>query len=231
MTERYLARLVCILSIGAQAAVISAQETSTEVRPELDVYLQLQSMIRIEFTNSFRGDLTADDWRADPTFFVEVALKPVLRRRLRQDPDVYRNRYLTFRAGYKYRTNLASGASPHENQGILELTSRYPLPWNLVLSDRNRGEFRFIQGQPFSTRYRNRLRLDYDFVRNRFGCTFYADFEIFYDTRSDQWTPKQYESGLQLPIGSHVVLEPYYLRRDASPQHVNAFGFKFNLYF
>jgi hypothetical protein len=191
-------------------------------------------MIRIQFQGAFRGDLSTDAWDANPTFFVETALKPALRRRLRQQPDVYRNRYLVLRVGYRYRTDLASGGSPHENRGILELISRYPLPWHLVISDRSRGEFRFIQRQPFSTRYRNRLRLEYDFEQNRFECTPYVDAEIFYDTRFDQWTRRRYEFGVQFPVGSHVMLEPYYLRQDNShstPQHVNAFGFKFNLYF
>jgi len=170
MGERYLtppARLRCVilcsLSSLVGTAVSSAQDTGTEVRPEFDLYLQLEPMIRVQFQSLFVGDLTTNDWQANQAFFVETALKPVLRRRLRQEPDVYLNRYLTFTAGYRYRTNLANGASSHENRGILEFTSRYPLPWHLVISDRNRGEFRFIQGQSSSTRYRNRLRLEYDF--------------------------------------------------------------------
>jgi hypothetical protein len=215
------------------AGAASANETNSEVRPESDVYVQLDPMIRIQFMNSFGGNLNTGDWRANPTFFVETALKPLLRRRLRQQPDVYRSRYLVFRAGYRYRTDLASGGAPHENRGILEVISRYPLPWRLVISDRSRGEFRFVQGKPFSSRYRNRLRLEYDFQRGRFECTPYVDAEIFYDTRFDKWARRQYQSGVQFPMGSHVMLEPYYLRQDNShsiPRHVNAFGFKFNLY-
>jgi hypothetical protein len=220
------------ISMGVTAP--TPQDTGSEVRPELNVYLQLDPMIRLQFQGSFTGDLTTNDWQAAPTIFVETALKPVLRRRLRQEPDVFRKRYLTFGAGYRYRTDLASGGSPHENRGILQLTSRYPLPWHLVISERNRGEFRFIQGEAFSNRYRNRLRLEYDFEEGRFECTPYVDFEIFYDTRFDQWTTKRYESGVQLPVGSHVMLEPYYLRQDALhaiPQHINALGFKLNLYY
>ena len=224
----------CSLASFVGAAVSSAQDTGSEVRPELNLYLQLEPMIRVQLQSLFVGNLTTNDWHANFTFFVETALKPILRRQLRQEPDVYRNRYLTFTAGYRYRTNLANGGSTHENRGILEFTTRYPLPWRMVISDRNRGEFRFIQGQPFSARYRNRLRMEDDFEQRWFECTPYVDFEIFYDTRFNQWTPKRYESGVQLPIGSHVMLEPYYLRQDASrsvPRHVNAFGFKFNLYF
>jgi hypothetical protein len=58
--------------------------------------------------------------------------------------------------------------------------------------------------------------------------------EIFYDTRYDQWTPNRYAVGVQLPVGKHVVLEPYYLRQQANrsdPPYANVFGFKVNVYF
>jgi hypothetical protein len=101
-----------------------------------------------------------------------------------------------------------------------------------VISDRNRGELRFIKGQSFSTRYRNRLRLERDFKHRWFECTPYAYDEMFYDTRYDRWNPNRYAFGLEFPVGAHVVLEPYYLRqniRSNSPD-LNTFGLKLNLY-
>jgi hypothetical protein len=126
--------ILFLLFTPVGATIASGQDTGTEVRPEFDVYIQLEPMIRLQFQGFFSGDLTTNDWQAAPTFFVETALKPVLRRRLRQEPDVFRKRYLTFGAGYRYRTDLASGGSAHENRGILQLTARYPLPWHLVIS-------------------------------------------------------------------------------------------------
>ena len=105
----------------------------------------------------------------------------MFRRELRDRADVYRNRYLTFRAGYRYRTSLTPGASVSENRGIVEVTPRYLLPWQLVVSDRNRGEFRFVKGQTFSTRYRNRLQLERDIKYGTFVFTPYVYDEIFYD--------------------------------------------------
>src|SRR5215475_10398926 len=106
--------ILCSLSPFMGAAGSSAQDTGSEVRPELNLYLQLEPMIRVQFQSLFVGNLTANDWRANFTFFIETALKPILRRQLRQEPDVYRNRYLTFSAGYRYGTNLANGGSTHE---------------------------------------------------------------------------------------------------------------------
>jgi len=227
------ALVFCCLSVGALGVEAAGQNTNNELRPELGIYVQQGPTVRIVFVDSARGDQSTDIWQVDFTFYVEAALKPIFRRGLRDQPNVYRNKYLTFRAGYRYRTSLTEGNSS-ENRGILEITSRYRLPGQLVISDRNRGEFRFIQGQPFSTRYRNRLRLERDIEYSWINFTPYIYDEIFYDTRYSRWARNQYALGLEFPIGRHIVLEPYYLRQNNRPPnllHVNAFGFKLNLYF
>ncbi len=224
--------LLCLLAIYPWITPGAAQ-SADEFRPELGIYIQQGPMIRIDLVDSFSGTQSTHDWDGDFAFYVETALKPVFRQELRERPDVYRDKYLVLRAGYRYETSLTNGSSSAENRGILELTSRYMLPWQTVISDRNRGEFRFIQGQQFSTRYRNRLRLERDVQYGWLNCTPYVYDEIFYDTRYDRWTRNQYALGVQFPVGLHVVLEPYYLRQSSSQSnqpHTNALGFKLNLY-
>lgn len=212
----------------------AGQDSEFQIRPELNTYVQVQPMLRLQFQNLFIGDTNTANWHGNFTFFAETALKPVLRRRLRNQPDVYKRRYLTFGAGYRYRIAMPGSGTATENRIILDLTARYPLPLNVFLSSRNRGEFRFIRGQPFFTRYRNRLRVEYDYERGRFEFIPYGDVEAFYDSRYNAWTPWRYELGAQFPAGSHVMLEPYYLRNHSSqapPVRTNAIGFKLNLYF
>ena len=223
-----------VLAVVLWTAPACAQTTGDEFRPELGVYVQQGPQIRIEFIDFFRNDPGTSDWRGDFGLYINVALKPVLRRELSDRPDVYRDKYLTVRAGYRYQTSLVNGTSGSESRGILELTSRYLLPGQLAISDRNRGEFRGIAGQPFSTRYRNRLRLERDLARGWLNCTPYIYDEIFYDLRYNRWTPNQYALGVEFPAGPHLILEPYYLRQNRSrsnPPHINAFGFKLGFYF
>jgi hypothetical protein len=224
--------VICFLSVGHWIIPAAAQSTD-EIRPELGIYIQQGPVLRVELIDSFRANQSTHDWNGDFAVYVQIALKPVFHRELRKDPDVFRNKYLTLRAGYRYQTSLTSGRGGSENRGILELTSRYRLPWQLVISDRNRADFRSIKGQPFSMLYRNRLRLERDVRHGWLNCTPYVYDEIFYDTRYDRWTPNRYVLGAEFPVGQHVVLEPYYLRQDSSrsnPPHINAFGFKLNLY-
>ena len=138
------------------------------------------------------------------------------------------------RGGYLYQTGLSNGNSTSGHIGILELTPRYRLPLDFVIVNRNRGEFRFFKGQPFYTRYRNRLQLVRDIKRGQFVCTPYAWDEVFYDTRYGQWIRNRYAFGVQFVAGKHMVFDPYYMRQNGShsnPTHLNAFGSKWNLYF
>jgi hypothetical protein len=227
-------RPVYLLLFAVPGPTAAAQNTGGEFWPEVGIYIQQGTMLRLEFVDFATSNSNTHSWQGNFSFYVNVALKPVFRRELRREPDVYRSKYLTFRGGYRYRAGLTNNDRTSENRGIIELTPRYRLPWQVVIIDRNRGEFRFIKGQSFSTRYRNRLWLERDFRCGWLKFTPYVYGEFFYDTRYDLWTPTRYAFGTQFPIGAHVELEPYYLRENGShsnPPHVNAFGFKLNLYF
>ena len=228
------ALILCCLSAGAWPINAAGQSTQNQMRPELRIYVPEGPIVRFEFDSAAFGNLSTHQWQGNFTVYVQTALKPVFRRKLRDRPDTFRNKYLTFAAGYRHRTNLTGGNSLSENRGILELTSRYHLPWQLVASDRNRGEFRAIEGKPFSMRYRNRLRLERDFKSGWLDVTPYVYAEVYYDTRYGEWATYNYAFGVDFPIGRHVALEPYYLRqnqRASNPPHTNAFGFRLNLYF
>ena len=224
---------ICVFATGLSAFPAAGQGASGQFWPELGIYVQQGEIFRFGFVDSASSNASTHTWDGNFTLYLEAALKPVFRRELRDQPDVYRNRYLTFRSGYRHRTSLTSG-STSENRGILDVTSRFPLGWQLTVSDRNRGEFRFIKGQGFSTRYRNRLQLERDIKHGAIACTPYVYDEIFYDSRYNQWTPNRYVLGIQFPVGQHIVLDPYYLAQNGSrtnPPHTKAFGFTFNLYF
>ena len=73
------------------------------------------------------------------TYFIDFAVRPVFRRELRQRDDVFRRKFLVFRAGYQYTTSFVSADSSSENRVIAEATTRVPLPGKVVMADRNRG--------------------------------------------------------------------------------------------
>jgi hypothetical protein len=86
--------------------------------------------------------------------------------------------------------------------------------------DSSRGDLRFIRGQPFSTRYRNKLQLERDFSFGSLAFTPYLNGQLYYDTRYDVWNRNRYSAGVEVPAGKHLVLETYYLRQNDSPAPV-----------
>jgi hypothetical protein len=140
---------------------------------------------------------------------------------------------LTLRTGYAYIPSLGDEDPPKEHRIVLEATARYPLPLDILLSDRSRGDLRWINGE-FSTRYRNRLRVERDFSIRKFMITPYASGELFYDFRFDLWNRNEICAGAEIPVGKRFVFEPYYLRQNNSrsqTEHVNGVGLVFQWHF
>jgi hypothetical protein len=210
----------------------TAQSTENEFRPRVQTYVNFNEIARLYLLASFNNQDTGT-WQGDFGVHLDFALKPVFRRDLRAKDDVFDRRYLSFLVGYRYITNLPS-STPTEQRALVEFTTRRLLPRQLVVSDRNRGEFRFIRGQSFSSRYRNRLQIERDFSMGKFVYTPYVYGEVFYDTRYDAWIRTRYAFGVQVPVVKHVVLETYYMRQHdtrSEPPHTNAWGLDLKFYF
>jgi hypothetical protein len=227
------AELCCVLFLFI-ALTATAQETTQDFRPRVDLYVNQGSRTRLLFR--FTYDENAQEPKSHGSFasYVEFALRPVFRRELRRQEDVFRQRYLTFRAGYQYTTSFLKNDSSSENRAIAELTARYPVPYGIVITDRNRGDFRFVKGQPFSARYRNRLRVERDLKVGWFAVTPYVYDEIFYDTRYDAWSTNRIGTGAQFPAGPHVVVEPYVfyqVNSHSSPRRTETLGLTLSFYF
>jgi hypothetical protein len=221
-----------LLSVAA-SHLLRAQNSIRQFWPEVDVYVPHGERLRFVFQDFLTLTPETQSNQGNFTFFVELALRPLLRTELRYQNDVFRKRLLTFRTGYRYITPLGSSSSDSEQRAIAELNARYALPGKFVLSDRNRGEFRFIRGQPFSMRYRNRLGLERELSLGSIGFTPYVYDEYYYDTRYSAFSVVRYSAGLQSPVGRHVSLEPYVvwkIDKQSSQRHTAALGFKLNLY-
>ena len=199
-----------------------AQETSSQVWPEADLYYRLNDRYRVRFLASLTQDKEAQNLM-DGTFECDfdVGLLPIVRPRLYGDPDNVRGRFLSFRAGYAY---LPSISGTNENRGITELTARAPLPANFLLSDRNRDELRSIDGD-LSTRFRNQIKVERDLATDKFKSTGFAYIEFYYDTRYSAWARTEYSGGIDIPIRKRLVFEVNYLRQNnKQPQQSSVNG-------
>src|SRR5215831_3097538 len=189
---------LALLAALAHGSTAVAQETQQQLRYEADQYVKLSDLFRFRFVEYVtRSTEASDSTQGHLEVDIDLGLKPFLRERLRNLPDTHRGKYLFLRAGYAYIPTFDDG---QEHRIILEGTARFPLPLDILLSDRNRGDLRWVNGV-FQTRYRNRLMAERDFAIGRVKLTPYLTAEAYYDFSKDLWDRIEYSAGVEVPLG------------------------------
>lgn len=226
--SRWLLRFALFASLsGALCSRMHAQQTQTELYPEIDTYVRLTDRYSLMFTAARSTDAnTVNSAQIGPN--LDINFRP-LRRRVIRTNDVGRANFLTLRIGYQYLKNVGA---PNENRVQFALTSRFHLPWSLELAERNRVDLRVISDQ-FSWRYRNRLTLNRSFSIWNLSFSPYARGEIYYNSVSGTWYKNTYSFGATFPIRKRFELEGYYERENTtggSPPHINGIGATLSIY-
>jgi hypothetical protein len=217
----FIQALALFLTCGCFAV---GQDThSTEFWPEVDIYERLSEHARLLFSSAVTSGRTADEQTMETGAFIDIFVprfKPVLFRRL-SEADESRAKRIVLRAGYLY----VFGDPEHRLQ--TDATFRWVLHGNILATDRNRAEYRFIRGN-FSWRYRNDFRLEHDIAVSRRPLTAYMGAELFYDSRYDTLSRWRYRGGAALTLNKKWLLELYYVRqvtKHADLSFVNSIGF------
>ena len=115
--------------------------------------------------------------------------------------DYIPNKHVILRTGYRFGTSLGETDEPFkEHRLVTEQTLRQMPPGDLLLSDRNREDFRFVNGD-FSFRYRNRVTIERELhLLKRRTVTPYVSGEMFYDTRYNIWNRNRLAVGIQTSL-------------------------------
>ncbi len=146
------------------------------------------------------------------------------------DPD--KEHQVQFTGGYEYLTTVQSGSIKAENRLMLQAFFRQRLGPSFLVTDRNRVEFRWVNGG-YSTRYRNMLTIERDCLIGRMRFTPYAAAEVYYDGGKRSWNEEQYSAGVQWPYKKLWMLNTYYLRQHCttcSPKYLDVAGVALNFY-
>ena len=226
-------RLVCLVTLAALSSAAHAQQDSDTVKqiwPEADIYVSLNEKFRLFFlATTTKARETRDNSEGQVGAHIDYHLNPKV----------------SLRAGYRQGFSLGGSDPFKEHRIIFEQTLRQPLPLEVLLSDRNREDVRWVNGE-FSARYRNRVTLEREFkVLNR-PVTPYGSAEVFYDSRFNTWNRNRLTVGAQIsfkrgaPLISlihpkkQLVLDVYLQRQNDSrsqPSRVKAVGVAFSIYF
>ena len=212
--------------------VSPARAQEVQISPETDVYLNLTQNTRLWFQGGRayeEGTPTQSGLGASLQFHIKPLLK--LARFSQGQPDASTSRLLTVGVGYRYYTSPKSWP---ENRILLEAAPRVPLLWKLVVTDRHRGELRFINGS-ISWRYRNRLMLERQVFVRGYGFVPYVRSEFYYDSSCHEWSTTTLSIGSNFPIQKHIEFETNYQHQNHTghvPNHqVEVVGLNLNLYF
>ena len=236
ITINTLARFLFLIVIAHQTTQAQEPTTRWELWPEIDVYIHLKPKVRLLLLGTVSKTAEDGELRNAKGFEAQIGAHV----------DYIPNQHIILRAGYRYGTSVGSTDDPFkEHRLITEQTLRQMLPGDLLLSDRNREDFRFIDGD-FSFRYRNRVTLERELhlFKGR-TITPYVSGEIFYDTRYDTWNRNRFAVGVQAALRAgplrkmlmpkrQVILDLYYMRQNDSrseTQHVNGIGAALTFYF
>lgn len=219
------------------ASMAMAQNTSTEIWPELDTYINLNDHSRVFLLTS--GTRTEEQGYSDGSLGVHLDLftTPIFKIRLQRSArraDVARNKLLQLRIGYLYSHSSKNSSKQFtEHTPTLEISPRFYFSKQILITNRVRSDFRFVDGV-FTPRFRYRLKIERTMQLGRMALTPYAHAEAFYDWRYDAWHRFRYTAGAEWELSKRVVLEGYYVRqRDnrSSTKYLNAIGVALQLYF
>lgn len=192
------------------ASIAAAQEISTQFWPEVDTYIHLDPNLRIYVPVS-RTREGADDSDQDGTVgaYLDYFVAPMANLHLLGPSNVPRMHRMLLRMGYGYTAGGDGGPPTHTLTA--EATWRMTIPWEILLSDRNRFDLNWTGGN-FDPRYRNRIRIDRDVDFGAWSLNPYAYGEFFYDFDDGAWLKTRATVGLEVHVWDRVVPEIYFQR-------------------
>jgi len=219
--------LIAILSLPASAQ----SQTAGEFWPVIDAHFQFRDNLRLlgvaELKKGEEGHFQQWNTGLGLGYQWNKISKPHLEN---IDPD--KEHTFLFGGGYEHLRTV-SNKPKNENRFVLEAMPGFRPHSRLLVRDRNRVEFRWVDGV-YSTRYRNDLSLEYDITAGKFRFTPYTSAEVFYDGAKDSWSQEQYTAGVEWPYKRLLMLQTYYLRQNCTtcrPAHLNVAGLTLNFYF
>ena len=223
--------LVTILCSGA-AGQSHRLVTGTEFWPEADAHIELPSNFRVLAFGGLQQGAGFPYQQQYLAAGLGYQFKPILKSHFENiDPD--KEHHLVIGGGYEFFRTIQSGKTKDERRVIFEAIPGFRPSSRFLVRDTNRVEFRWVNGV-YSIRYRNKLRVERDFLFHGLRFTPYGYAEAFYDAAKNSWNQEYYSAGVECPYKRFFMLDTYYLRQACStckPAYANVGGLTLNFYF
>jgi hypothetical protein len=224
--------LKCVGLLVLVRTVSLAAAQSPQFLPEIDSSVSINPLVRLTFQAKQTRE-GGDPTQAEIGPSVDFYLKPWIRLKsvTAFDLDEAEKRALIFSAGYRI---LPSAEASTVQRLQLVATVNFPLHWGLLLSDRNRADNDWTNGE-FDWRYRNRISLQKSLAVHSYHPKVYLRAEEFYESEYQKWSTTALYLGASFPIRRHLELSPYYDHQNNTGkkpnQQLNQLGLIANFYF
>jgi hypothetical protein len=233
----FFLRILLVLSLSAVFCTrglgqSQASDTETEFWGEADAHVQISPKMRVIAFGGLEQGVGFDYQQWYSAAGLGYQFKPILKSHLENiDPD--KEHYLVVAGGYEFLQTKQTGKTKDESRVIVEAIPGFRPPGGFLVRDTNRVEFRWVNGV-YSTRYRNKLDVERDFVTHGFRFTPYGSAEVYYDGATNSWNQENYAAGVQWPFKRLLMLDTYYQLQKCptcKPPNANVAGVTFNVYF
>ena len=228
-----LAKAVVVVTVilTSCAPAFSQAQTAGEFWPEAYVYCQLPENWRLLAIGGLKNSEETGYRQVNAGIAIGHQWMRITKPHLENiDPD--KEHLLVVGGGYENLQTI-SGKTKFENRMVIEGMPGFRPFSRFLVRDRNRVEFRWINGV-YSTRYRNQLSAEYDIKVHDFRFTPYGSAEMFYNGPTSSWNEQEYTAGVEWPIKHILQIQTYYLRQNCEtckPPHLNVAGLTLNFYF
>lgn len=205
LTERVSPLIVCILvllisSIGSRAQSTRSSQTDTQNWNDVYFTVPLAGPVDFIMQGTIRNGRDVSrpvDERLGVGFVFKVG------------------KYLTVVPNYLYiDAQPFEGRRTFENRLSVTSIVRFPVG-RFTFAERNIFERR-LRTAGVSTRYRNRLQVDYRIGPDKHKLSLFVSDEVFYDWSFNAWGRNRAAVGISKVLNKNVTLELYYLRQNDS---------------
>jgi hypothetical protein len=226
---------IIIVLCSQQLVAQDSSGTKQEVWPEVNLFYKFNSKFRIyanySATKLKNSSYTDGGFGIYLDYFTAARAREKLGFNTRDSTAGY---YLWLRAGYLHSSTPPESEDPiKENTFVTEASVRFHLPYEILLTNKNRIDWRSVNGN-FQARYRPRLTFEKDMRTEYlyFTPNIYGEYYCYFNGAG--LNRFRISAGIQTKVTKHLEFETYYVHQFANGKNVNALnamGFTLKFYF
>lgn len=208
---------VWVLLLASMASPAAAQDQDIDAWPAVDIWLKLDPATRLYFMGTASWEKLGGTRERSFGTAIDRKLSP----------------HWSFRVGVREVVSSSEFRDSREHRAILDLNYSRELSPSWKFVNRNRIDMRWVEGNAYSTRIRERVMFEKT-SRIFEKVTWYGSGEVYYDDRYDRLSRTRVIFGASWRINKRVSLDAYGSRQwDFAPEHsqTTETGLVLGLYF